>query len=160
MAIYLEIEGIEGNVTSKGFEKMIEVSSFNWGVGRAISQNTGRMANREASRPSISEITVTKVVDKATPLLIQESTVGTKGKKVLIHFVTTGGDQLEEFLSYTLEDTLISSYSIGASSDGEPGETLSLSFSQFEVAFTEAGETNARSGKGRFGYDIAQAKKA
>ena len=62
MAIYLEIEGIEGNITAKGYEKMIEVSSFNWGVGRAISQNAGRMANREASRPSISEITLTKVV--------------------------------------------------------------------------------------------------
>ena len=118
------------------------------------------MANREASRPSISEITLTKATDKSTPLLIQESTIGTKGKKVLIHFVTTGGDQLEEYLTYTLEDTLISSFSIGASSDGEPGETISLSFSQFEVAFTEAGETNARSGKGRFGYDIALAKKA
>ncbi|MBV1919124.1 MAG: type VI secretion system tube protein Hcp, partial [Pseudomonadales bacterium] len=46
MAIYLEIEGVEGNITAKGYEKMIEVSSFNWGVGRAISQNTGRMANR------------------------------------------------------------------------------------------------------------------
>ena len=95
MAIYLEIEGIEGNITAKGFEKMIEVSSFNWGVGRAISQNTGRMTNREASRPSISEITLTKVVDKATPLLVQESTIGTKGKKELINLVTTGGDQLE-----------------------------------------------------------------
>ena len=160
MAIYLEIEGIVGNVTAEGYVEMIEVNSFNWGVGRAISQNTGRMANREASRPSISEITVTKVVDKATPLIIQEATIGTKGKKVIVHFVTTGADQFEEFLTYTLEDTLISSYSIGASSDGEPGETLSLSFSQFEVAFTEAGETNARSGKGRFGYDLAKGKKA
>ncbi|OUS24797.1 hemolysin-coregulated protein [Gammaproteobacteria bacterium 45_16_T64] len=160
MAIYLEFEGIEGNATATGYEKMIDVSSFNWGVGRAITQTAGRMANREASRPSISEITLTKATDKSTPLLIQESTVGTKGKKVLIHFVTTGGDQLEEFLTYTLEDTLISSFSIGASSDGEPGETISLSFSQFEVAFTEAGETNARSGKGRFGYDIALAKKS
>ncbi|OUS31870.1 hemolysin-coregulated protein [Gammaproteobacteria bacterium 45_16_T64] len=160
MAIYLEFEGIEGNATATGYEKMIDVTSFNWGVGRAITQTAGRMANREASRPSISEITLTKATDKSTPLLIQESTVGTKGKKVLIHFVTTGGDQLEEFLTYTLEDTLISSFSIGASSDGEPGETISLSFSQFEVAFTEAGETNARSGKGRFGYDIALAKKA
>lgn len=160
MAIYLEFEGIEGNATATGYEKMIDITSFNWGVGRAITQTAGRMANREASRPSISEITLTKATDKSTPLLIQESTIGTKGKKVLIHFVTTGGDQLEEFLTYTLEDTLISSFSIGASSDGEPGETISLSFSQFEVAFTEAGETNARSGKGRFGYDIALAKKA
>lgn len=160
MAIYLEIEGIEGNGTATGYEKMIDVTSFNWGVGRAITQQAGRMANREASRPSISEITFTKMVDKATPLLVQESTIGTKGKKVIIHFVTTGGDQLEEFLTYTLEDTLISSYSIGASSDGEPGETISLSFSQFEVAFTESGESNARAGKGRFGYDISLAKKA
>jgi len=159
MAIYIEIEGIEGNVTATGFESMIEVNSFNWGVGRAISQNTGRMANREASRPSISEITFTKVTDKATPLIVQESVIGTKGKKIIVHFVTTGADQFEEFLTYTLEDTLISSFSISASSDGEPLETVSLSFSQFEVAFTEAGETNARSGKGRFGYDLSKGKK-
>jgi len=74
--------------------------------------------------------------------------------------VTTGADQFEEFLTYTLEDTLISSYSIGGGSDGEPAETISLSFSQFEVAFTEAGEANARSGKGRFGYDLSKGKKA
>jgi type VI secretion system secreted protein Hcp len=42
MPIYLEIEGIEGNITAKGYEKIIEVSSFNWDVGSAISQNAGR----------------------------------------------------------------------------------------------------------------------
>lgn len=56
MAIYIEIEGIEGNITAKGYEKMIEISSFNWSVGRDISQSAGRMANREASRHSVSEI--------------------------------------------------------------------------------------------------------
>ena len=51
MAIYLEIEVIEGNITAKGNEKMYAVTIFNRGVSRAISQTACRMANRETYPP-------------------------------------------------------------------------------------------------------------
>ena len=159
MPIYMEFEGIEGNVTMEGYEKQIELHSFSWGVGRGISMITGRTANREVSSPSISEVTVTKSMDKATPLLVQESVIGTKGKKVILHLVRTGGDAEEEYMTYTLENCLISSYSVSGSDGGEAGETLSLSFTSIETAYAESGKDNVKGGQGRFGYSIEKGKK-
>ena len=49
MAIYMKWDGIDGAVTTQGFEKWIELSSFQWGVGRAI----GTAARGAATRRSI-----------------------------------------------------------------------------------------------------------
>lgn len=159
MPIYMEFEGIEGNVTMDGYAKQIELQDYSWGVGRGISMITGRTTNREVSSPSISEVTVSKVMDKATPLLIQESVIGNKGKKVVIHLVRTGADAEEEFMTFTLHDCLISSYSVGGSGEGESVETLSLSFTGIETAYSESGKDNVKGGQGRFGYSIEKGKK-
>lgn len=159
MPIYMEIEGIKGNVTMDGYVEQIELHSFNWGVGRGISMITGRTANREVSSPSISEVTVSKSMDKATPLILQEAVIGTKGKQVKLHLVRTGGDTEEEYMTYTLHDCLISSYSVGGSSSGEATETLSLSFTGVEIAYSESGKNNVKGGQGRFGYSIEKGKK-
>jgi type VI secretion system secreted protein Hcp len=52
MAIYIEYEGIKGNVTADGFADHIKVLSLNFGVGRGISMEAGHMANRELLVPA------------------------------------------------------------------------------------------------------------
>ena len=66
MAVYMNWDGIDGAVTTKGFEKWIELSSFQWGVGRAIGTAARGAATREATEPNISEIVVSKRLDKAS----------------------------------------------------------------------------------------------
>ena len=66
MPIFMHYDGIDGNVTAKGYEKWIEVQSFQFGSGRGISTPTGGSENREASAPSVSEVVVTKLMDKAS----------------------------------------------------------------------------------------------
>jgi hypothetical protein len=51
MPIFMHFEGIEGNVTAKGYEKWIEVNSFQFGSGRGIS--TRPAAPRTASLGSL-----------------------------------------------------------------------------------------------------------
>ena len=60
MAIYMKWDGIDGAVTTQGFEKWIELNSFQWGVGRAIGTAARGAATREASEPNVSEIVITK----------------------------------------------------------------------------------------------------
>ena len=55
MAIYMKWDGIDGAVTTKEFEKWIELDSFQFGVGRAIGTAARGAATREASEPSISD---------------------------------------------------------------------------------------------------------
>ena len=135
MAIYMKIDGINGEVTAKGHEKWIDVTSMQWGVGRSIASAIGSSMNREASKPSISEVNVTKPMDQSSPYLFTEAVVG-KGKKVQIH-LCTAGKSLTAYMEYELEDCMISGYSVSGSGDDRPHESLSLSFTKLTMTFIE-----------------------
>ena len=159
MAIYLEFDGIKGNVTAEGYKDQIGVMSFSFGVGRAISMEPGNISNREATRPSISEITITKEMDNASAALFKESVTGSAGKKVKIHFVQTGADKVQEYCTYELENCLLSSYSISADGgDSRPFENITLSFSKILVNQVASDASNKGGSPNRVGYDLSTAK--
>ncbi|AQQ66486.1 Hcp family type VI secretion system effector [Microbulbifer agarilyticus] len=159
MAIYMNFNNKTpaGNVTAKGYEDWIEVDSFNFGVGRGITMEAGAVANREATRPSLSEVTVTKRIDAASGGLFKTSVTGDEGVKVEIHVVQTGANSVEKFAVYSLEDVLISSYSIAASAGGAPMESISLSFAKIEADLNHADKTNKNPKNMRVGYDLTTA---
>jgi type VI secretion system secreted protein Hcp len=158
MPIYLEYDSgkLKGDVTAAGHEKWIEVNSFQWGVGRAISTQTGRVADREASAPMISEITVTKVLDNATPPLLQEALTG-EGVYVQIDFCKTDKGALEVYTTYLLENCLVSSYSVSSGGD-RPQESLSLNFTAIECKVVPANANASDGAVSRVEYDMATAK--
>ncbi len=123
MAIYMKFGSIDGPITTKGFEKWIELQSFQWGVGRGIGSAARSDTGRESSEPSISEITVTKVMDIASNKLFQDATGGDLSADVTLKFTATTKDTVTTFLTYVLSNTGISGYSL--SSGGEnPTESL------------------------------------
>lgn len=158
MAIYLQYDGIKGNVTADGYKDHIAVDSVQFGVGRGISMEPGNMSNREATRPSVSEVTLTKVADNSVTAIFKEAVTGSAGKKVVIKFVRTGADKVQEFMDYTLEDCLVSGYSMSASSEGDPLETITLSFSKIMINYNDFDKTNKASSPQRVGYDLTTAK--
>ena len=160
MAIYMNYnkKAIKGNVTAAGYEDWIELHSMQMGVGRAISMMVGSMANREASQPSISEMSITKPLDNASGGLFKESLTGVEGVEVIIDIVQTGAKQVEKFASYTLSDVLISSYSTSASGGAAPGESLSLSFSKLVADLQGADKTNKNGQNMKVGYDLTTGK--
>ena len=158
MAIYLQYDGIKGNVTAEGYTDHIRVESLHFGVSRGISMEAGNMANREASRPSLSEISLSKLADNSVTAIFKEAVTGSAGKKVVIKFVRTSSDKLQEYMSYTLEDCLVSSYSMSASSEGEPMENITLSYSKIMINYSDFDKTNKSGNPQRVGYDLESAK--
>ena len=53
MAIYIDYEGLKGNVTATGYEGMIALDFFAFGVQRNISMQTGALANREFTKGNL-----------------------------------------------------------------------------------------------------------
>ncbi|MCO1332920.1 type VI secretion system tube protein Hcp [Microbulbifer sp. OS29] len=159
MAIYMNFnnKAIKGNVTAKGYEDWIEVDSFNFGVGRGITMEAGAMSNREASRPSLSEVSFTKRIDAASGGLFKSSVTGDEGVTVEIHVVQTGASSVEKYAVYKLDNTLISSYSIGASAGGAPQESVSLSYAKIEADLNHADKTNKNPKNMRVGYCLETA---
>jgi type VI secretion system secreted protein Hcp len=158
MAIYMKYGALDGEVTATGYEKWIELQSLQWGVGRGISTpSSGGLSKREASAPSISEITVSKTFDAFSPLALKES-VGGKGSEVKIHLTRTDASGKHvAFQKYILTETMMSGYSISSGGD-RPSESISLNFTKFDSEYMKIDSKFKAETTGHVIYDIATAK--
>ena len=155
--IYMNYDNlnIQGDVTAEGHLNWIELNSFQWGVSRAISSPTSGTA-REASAPSVGEITITKMMDKSSPSLLQQTLAG-EGKPVVIDLVKPDGrGGLVTYAEYKLENVLISAYSVSSGGDN-PTESLSLSFTKVQFIFTTQ-NTDGTTTPSQLTYDLALAR--
>ena len=156
MPIFMKYDGIEGDVTTSGHEKWIQCSSFQWGVGRGISNASSSPADREGSTPSVSEIVVTKDTDSASPNLLRAS-LGLKpadeGKTVKIDFCKTDTSQPEPYLQLTLTNTLVSGWSISSGGD-RPTETVTFNFTKVEFKNIGMGPANDTGTPDPASYDL------
>jgi len=156
MALYMKYGDIKGPVTTDGFKDWIELNSFQWGATRHIGTAARGSTTREHSEPHLSEITVTKLTDVASPKLFLDAVAGKLDNKVTISFTTTTKAKVETFLKYELENCGLSHYQM--SSGGEdPMESLSLNYTKISETFT--GHDPGISGSPEtVGYDLTQMK--
>ena len=148
-AIYLKLGTLEGDVTVKGYEKWIQVDSVQFGVGRSISSPTG--GTRDASAPSVSEVTLTKPMDKSHPGLFSRAVGaagGSSGETAQLYFVRTGNNGLETYYKIDLSEALVSGFSVSSGGD-LPFESLSLNFTKITVTYSNLAPA---------GYDLKAAK--
>lgn len=159
MPIYMNYNklAIKGDVTETGHENWVRLDSFQWGVGRGIGMVTGSTKNREASAPSVSEITVTKTQCNGSVKLLQEALQGT-GKDVVIDFTRTEeGGKLTNFMTFTLTNTMISGFSTSSGGD-RPSESLSLNFTKLEVKLIPTDSEGKAGSAESFTYDLTKVK--
>ena len=131
MAIYMKFGSITGQVTTEGFKEWIELLSFQFGAGRGVGTGAGGK-QREGTAPSISEIAISKVYDKASPGLYQDALAGAFDTKVEIKLTQTTKNKTDTYLSYELSQCGISGYSVGPGGDN-PTESISLNFTKIMV---------------------------
>jgi len=157
MAIFLKYGEIKGETTQLTHKDWIEISSFQFGVGRGISSGVGGGSKREASSPSVSEITLTKTMDIASPLLLKDA-VGGKAVTAKIELTQTDNSGKHvAFQKYILTNSLISGYSISSGGD-RPSESLSLNFTKFDSEYLNIDDKFAAKTTGHVIYDISESK--
>jgi type VI secretion system secreted protein Hcp len=131
LAIYMKYEGIDGESMVRGKKGWMELSSYAWGLSRATAAAKGQV--RGDAQFSVNEITVTRVADSLSALLVQEAALGKFDRKVEIAFIRTGANRKPSvFLSVTLREAGLSSYNMTSGGD-TPTESMSLSFNMIEV---------------------------
>ncbi len=148
---FLKIDSIPGEVTQKGREGWIKLSMANWGTSRSITSG-GSGGSRTTSPPSFSEVTVTKLIDKASSQLFLAALVGTaNATPIRIELV----DDATGFIYYrlTLEGVLITSQNCNAvTGTNKAEETVSMNFAKIKVESFDSKGTLVHSA----GYDISQ----
>jgi len=157
MAIFLKYGDIKGETTQVTHKEWIEINSFQFGVGRGISSGVGGGSKREATAPSVSEITMTKTMDISSPLLLKDA-VGGKAVTAKIELTQTDNSGKHvSFQKYILTNALISGYSLSSGGD-RPSESLSINFTKIDSEYLDIDDKFASKTTGHVIYDIAESK--
>ena len=162
MSIFMNYEGLKGESTDKNHKDWIDVDHLSWGVRRNITSNTATSKDRESANAEITDLTLTRRMDKATPDLFVESCCG-KGKDVVIHLCKTGtGSGTDTYMEYTLKNALISNYTVnaGSQSDDRPRESVTISFQKVELKYTPYDDNGQAEASIAVGFDTTTNEKA
>jgi type VI secretion system secreted protein Hcp len=118
-ASFLKIQGVEGESTDKDHDRWIDVLSYSSGIV-ASSMATGTQG-----RAGMGNISITKVIDKATPELQIKAVSGEHIPEVQLEVATPDG---RGSIIYTMKDVAISSISILGKPE-TPGSLETVNFS-------------------------------
>ncbi|CAA2103484.1 Hcp family type VI secretion system effector [Variovorax paradoxus] len=155
MPIYLKLPGVTGQTQIEGHKDELEVQSFQFGAGLAVTAGTSNQ-ERTSGKPSFSEITVTRSSDSATPQLLQKLAGGEVfAGDTIISFPREDKSGLLPLMVVTLTDVILSSFSVSSGGD-IPHESISLNFAAIKVEYTKQKEEGGQEGIAPFGWDLSK----
>jgi type VI secretion system secreted protein Hcp len=132
-SLYLKLDKINGEATLKGHEKELELESWQFGMTRpTVAGPTGM--SRAGSKVCISDMTVTRALDSASPALMNGILIGLNIATAKLAFVENVDDKVVDRMTIEMTGVLISSYSVSSGGD-RPYESVSFSFATANVKF-------------------------
>ncbi len=139
---FLKLDGIKGESTDKHHPGEIEIDSFSFGA-----HNTGAQASGGGggAGKTIESFTITKTLDKSSPLLFQAAATGKHIAKAELSFVRKAGKGQQDYLKIDLTNVLISSVQDGqASNKATPLEQVTFNFAKAtETVITGGGRPSS-----------------
>lgn len=171
MTMYMKVPGISGDVTTKGYDKFIEIENIDFSAKRVINTQAGQTTKRQSAQPVISELKISKRMDQTSPYLFQEAVVGKDLGDIEVDFTLSGQDSA--YAKLTFSGCMISGYQLidghgkleagnSTSSEGvdaHPLENLTINFNKVQVRFTPRDSAGKVGSPASSGYDLVQADK-
>ena len=132
---FLKIEGLDGDSTRRGFEKQLELRSFNWGASNQSAISAGGAAG---GKVSVTTFNISKKTDVASPRLFQSCCNGTHYSKAVLTLSRQGSGSSDDFMKYEFESVYVESvqWSGAIGADDTPLESVSFAFGKVSVTYT------------------------
>ncbi len=145
-AIYVKIEGLKGDVTTKGYEGYFVADSFSFGVEREMKESgeKGGTADINIGVGELQEVTISKSMDRASAELAQFAVNGNSPGTAEIEFVEVAGDgKAYTYLKYKLDRCFVKSWSTSGDADDRPTEEVAFYYNKiaFNYSPTKDGRT-------------------
>jgi type VI secretion system secreted protein Hcp len=145
--MFLQVGDIRGEATAKGYESWIEVLSWSWGASNPTTVGAG--TGLSAGKVTVSDLSLMKVADSATPRLIDAVAKGVHFPKAALA-IRRSSDGFE-YMRVRLEEVMVSSDQLSAGGE-RPTESVSLSFARYVVDYTPGPGKKTVS----FGWDVGR----
>lgn len=155
MAIYLKIAGIQGSVTTVGYEGCIDVSNYTVNASRAMTQKSATAGDRTVGTLNFSSVILNKMLDAATVGLLQYFYKAKVIPELSFCHVTTGATP-QCYLTNTLSNVMIGRYSeINGSRDTL--EEIEMYFTAHQKTVTTMDSTHKPMAPQVAGFDTTKA---
>jgi type VI secretion system secreted protein Hcp len=156
---FLKLGTLKGESVVKGFEDQMQILAWGWGMTQ--TGTTHSASGGGAGKVDVHDLQFTKHLDAASPTLALSCCKGTHYDSAVLTMRKAGGTALE-YVTITLTDVIITSYSTSASS-GEDllQDTIALNFGKFKYSYQPQDNKGAKKGGAIDAtYDIAKSTDA
>ena len=150
---FLKFGSLQGESQAAKHKDEIEVKSWSFGASNPTSIvgsgfSTGKV--------SLSDITISKLVDKSSPKLLELLFTGKHvDKATLTCSKQTGGKTPEDYLTIKLETVYVSSYQTGGSSGDDLGsESISISYGKINYDYKSQDKDGTLKSAGNIEFDL------
>lgn len=155
---YLKIDGIPGESLDEKHTDWIELKGFDFGASQATSATASSAGGASAERVNLSEFSVQKLVDKASPKLFEACCKGQHIKEIVLHVNRAGGDKVR-YMEIKMEEVIVSSTEMqgtSASSSYEqndkedridlPYENIKFNYARIKITYTQQKRSDGQGG--------------
>jgi type VI secretion system secreted protein Hcp len=151
---FLKLGTLKGESVVKGFEDQMQILSWGWGMTQ--TGTTHSASGGGAGKVDVQDLHVVKHIDAASPNLALSCAKGTHYDTATLTMRKAGGTALE-YVTLTLTDVLVSSYSVSSSGGDQLQDTVALNFGKFKYSYHPQDNKGAKKGGAIDAtYDIAK----
>jgi len=151
--MFIKIGDIVGESKDAKHGGEIDVLSWSWGMTQSGTMHTG--GGGGSGKVNVQDLTITKWVDKATPVLMKYTMTGEQFPSAKLTVRKAGSSPLE-YIVVTLADVIVTAVQTGGSG-GEDRliETVTLNFAKVKFEYTaQKQDGTADGGAIPVGWDI------
>jgi type VI secretion system secreted protein Hcp len=155
--MFLKLDDLKGESRDEKHKDETEVLAWSWGMSQSGTTHTG--SGGGAGKVSVQDMSLTKYVDKSSPVLQLACCNGKHFKECLLT-VRKAGEKPLEYLKITMKEVIISSISTGGSGgEDRLTENVTLNFAEFKTEYTPQKPDGSGDAAVEAAWNIAENKK-
>jgi len=154
--VYLHIDGIKGESADSTHQGWIELTSANWGVAQPKSATASTAGGHTAERCEHRTLSLTKLADLASPILMQTCSMGKTIPKAKLEFMRADSDGRPiKYYEVELENVMVASMDQAAHEGAILYDAIGLKFSKVKWKYTQQKVGGGTGGNTAGGWDLA-----
>lgn len=131
--MFLKIDDVKGESRDSKHKEEVDVLAWSWGMSQSGTTHAGPGGG--AGKVSVQDLSLTKYVDKSSPVLMMAACNGKHYKEALLT-VRKAGETPLEYLKITMKEVIVSAVSTGGSGgEDRLTENVTLNFAEFKVEY-------------------------
>ena len=156
--VYLQIDGVNGESSDDKHKGWIEIVSIDWGVVQPTAGTVSTAGGHTVGRAVFDAIRITKLVDLASPKLMELAAQGKTIPKAKLEFFRSDGNGPLKYYEILLENVLVASNRKSFGGGGLVVDQFTLRYAKITEKYTQQKIGGGAGGNTSGGWDLAANK--